>query len=126
MHMLYTQSFGPEPVFPGNCFSEEAIGLAPSYPGGQNATKSALFAEMAEASRMIAGADDLLYEGEMPYSSVAILYPRSSWMWDVVNGSDHDDHDIDEDQGETEMDYQSVVYGLFRSLAQWSNRQVDL
>ena len=74
---------------------------------------------------MIAGADDLLYEGAMPYSSVAILYPRSSWLWDVVNGSDHDDHDINEDQGETEMDYQSVVYGLFRVLAQYANRQID-
>lgn len=72
-------AFGPEPFFPGNCYSEEAIGLAPSYPGGQNSSHSALFAQMAEASRMIAGADDLLYEGEMPYSSVAILYPRSSW-----------------------------------------------
>ena len=51
--------------------------------------------------------------------------PRSSWLWDVVNGSDHDDHDINEDQGETEMDYQSVVYGLFRVLAQYANRQID-
>eukprot|EP01050_Picozoa_sp_SAG11_P014256 SAG11_NODE_1737_length_4343_cov_2.762488_2_plen_219_part_00 len=118
-------AFGPEPMFPGNCYSEEAIGLAPTYPGGQNASQSGLFAQMAEASRMIAGADDLLYEGEMPYSRVAILYPRSSWLWDVVNGSDHDDHDIDQDQGETEMDYQGVVYGLFRVLAQYANRQID-
>ena len=160
-------AFGPEPVFPGNCYSGYAIGQEPSYPGiGQNTTHSALFAAMAEASRMIAGADDMLYEGEMPYSQVAILYPRSSWMWDVVNGSDHDgvssscashcvatrssappcsveapvdstrhlisqthkpptDHDINEDQGETEMDYQSAVYGIFRALAQYSNRQVD-
>lgn len=119
------QAFGPEAVFPGNCYSELAIGTAPSYPGGQNTTRSALLAEMAKASQLIAGADELLYEGEMPYSSVAILYPRSSWMWDVVNGSDHDNHDIDEDQGETDMDYQSVVYGIFRALAQYSNRQVD-
>jgi hypothetical protein len=94
-------AFGPEPVFPGNCYSEEAIGVAPTYPGGQNATKSALFAQMARASEMIAAADDLLYEGEMPFGTIAILYPRSSWMWDTVNGSDHDDHDIDEDQGNT-------------------------
>ena len=118
-------SFGPEKFFPGNCFSEEAIGVAPSYPGEENATHSALFSQIATASHMIAAADDLLYEGEMPYSAVAILYPRSSWMWDMVNGSDHADHDIDEDQGETEMDYQAVVYGLFRAIAQYSNRQVD-
>ena len=110
---------------PGNCYSEEAIGAAPTYPGGQNDTRSELFEQIASASRMIAGADDLLFEGEMPYSSLAILYPRSSWMWDVVNGSDHDDHDIDEDQGSTEMDYQAVVYGLFRAIGQYSNRQVD-
>lgn len=42
-----------------------------------------------------------------------------------MNGTDHDDHDINEDQGETEMDYQSVVYGLFRVLAQFANRQID-
>lgn len=119
-------AFGPEPVFPGNCYSEEAIGLTPSYPGiGQNTSKSELFAQMAQASHLIAGADDLLYEGEMPFSHVAILYPRSSWLWDIVNKTDHDNHDVDEDQGETEMDYQSVVYGLFRVLAQYSNRQVD-
>ena len=41
-------AFGPEPVFPGSCYSEEAIGLTPSYPGiGQNASKSELFAQMA-------------------------------------------------------------------------------
>ena len=105
MSLIYFQ------VFPGNCYSEEAIGAAGTYPPNrQNASKSALFAEMAEASRMIAGADDLLYEGEMPYSNVAILYPRSSWMWDVVNGTDHDNHDIDEDQGETEMDCASAPF----------------
>ena len=104
---------------------EEAIGATPTYPGEQNATQSLLFAQISTASHMIAGADDLLFEGEMPFSSVAILYPRSSWIWDTVNGSDHDDHDIDEDQGETEMDYQAEVYGLFRAIAQYSNRQVD-
>jgi hypothetical protein len=123
-HIWYF-AFGPEPLFPGNCYSEEAIGLLPTFPGGQNDTKSKLFAHMARASEMIAAAEDLLYEGEMPYSTIAILYPRSSWMWDTVHGSDHDNHDVDEDQGETEMDYQSVVYGLFRAIAQYSNRQVD-
>lgn len=36
------------------------MGFAPSYPGQQNATKSALFYQIAEASKMIAAAEDLL------------------------------------------------------------------
>lgn len=31
---------------------------------------------------MIADAEDLLYPGEMPTADVAILFPRSSWLWD--------------------------------------------
>lgn len=41
------------------------------------------------------------------------------------NGSDHDDHDVDQDQSLTEMGYQVIVNGLFRALAQQANIPVD-
>ena len=41
-----------------------------------------MFKYIAEANRMIADAEDLLYFGEMPVADVAVLYPRSSWLWD--------------------------------------------
>ena len=68
--------FGPEPMFPGNCFSAVAM-RDPSHT---------MFKLIAEANRMIATADDLLYEGKMPVAEVAVLYPRSSWYWDNSTG----------------------------------------
>ena len=64
--------FGPEPLFPGNCWS--AIGM--------HEKNHSMFHWIGEASRMIADAEDLLFPGEMPTSDVAILFPRSSWLWD--------------------------------------------
>jgi hypothetical protein len=64
--------FGPEPLFPGNCWS--AIGM--------HEKNHSLFHWIGQASRMIADAEDLLYPGTMPDSDVAILFPRSSWLWD--------------------------------------------
>lgn len=45
-----------------------------------------LFKQIAEASRMIAAAEELLYPGRMPVADVAVLYPRSSWLWDNASG----------------------------------------
>ena len=64
--------FGPEPLFPGNCWS--AIGMQEN--------NHSLFHWIGEASRMIADAEDLLFPGAMPTADVAILFPRSSWLWD--------------------------------------------
>eukprot|EP01045_Picozoa_sp_COSAG04_P021128 COSAG04_NODE_2240_length_4467_cov_2.485806_3_plen_521_part_00 len=59
-------------MFPGNCWS--AIGM--------HEKNHSMFHWIGEASRMIADAEDLLYPGAMPLAEVAILYPRSSWLWD--------------------------------------------
>ena len=64
--------FGPEPLFPGNCWT--AIGM--------HEKNHSLFHWIGQASRMIADAEDLMFPGEMPTAEVAILYPRSSWLWD--------------------------------------------
>jgi hypothetical protein len=109
--------FGPEDFFPGNCWS--AIGMRePNHT---------TFTYLAEASRMIAEVEDLLIEGSMPPSELAILYPRSSFLWDVASGGRYGPvgpHGT-EDPGATAMDYMAVLSGLFRSIQQVSNVQVD-
>ena len=69
--------FGPEPAFPGNCWT--AIGM--------HEKNHSLFKWIGEASRMIAEAEDLLHPGVMPTADVAILYPRSSWLWDQASNA---------------------------------------
>ena len=49
---------------------------------GMHEKNHSMFKYIATANRMIADADDLLFAGTMPVSDVAILYPRSSWIWD--------------------------------------------
>ena len=57
--------------------------ISDSYSAiGMHETNHSMFKYIATANRMIADADDLLFAGTMPVSDVAILYPRSSWLWD--------------------------------------------
>lgn len=63
--------FGPEYNFPGNCYS----------------MKPELLPKLAEAHRLIARAEPLLWPGRPPKAQVAILYPRSAQMWDAKNVS---------------------------------------
>jgi hypothetical protein len=59
-------TFGPEYSFPGNCYSE--------VPGVEQ--------PIAQANRMIAAAEDVLWPGKRPRAQIAILQPRSSDIWD--------------------------------------------
>ncbi|MCU0683519.1 MAG: beta-galactosidase trimerization domain-containing protein [Polyangiaceae bacterium] len=58
--------FGPEYNFPGNCYSD-----APNRP-----------AHIAAATRLVAAAEDVLWPGRRPPASIAIVVPRSSYVWD--------------------------------------------
>jgi hypothetical protein len=108
--------FGPEDTFPGNCWS--AIGL--------HEPNRTIFKYIAEASRMIAEVEDLLAAGAVPVSQLAVLYPRSSWMWDnASNGEYGPIPSGTEDPGATDMDYMVVIAGLFRTIQQVHNIQVD-
>jgi hypothetical protein len=49
---------------------------------GMHEKNHSLFHWIATANRMIADAEDLLLPGNVAPSKVAILYPRSSWIWD--------------------------------------------
>jgi hypothetical protein len=56
-------------MFPANCVSDSP-----------NASR--IMHEQAKANAMIAEAEDILFTAEREPSRVAILYPRSSEMWD--------------------------------------------
>ncbi len=60
--------FGPEYVFPGNCYSERVQVLP----------------EMVEAHRAIGRMEELLWPGRMPVPQVALLHSRSSQPWDAL------------------------------------------
>jgi hypothetical protein len=62
-------NFGPEYMFPANCVSDSP-----------NASR--IMHEQAKANAMIAEAEDILFTAKRQPSQVAILYPRSSEMWD--------------------------------------------
>jgi len=64
------QVFGPEYNFPGNCYSEDLIG------------NPKLLQSIAKGNGMIGAAEELLMPAERLDSTVAILYPRSSFFWD--------------------------------------------
>jgi hypothetical protein len=61
--------FGPEYTFPSNTYSE--------IPH--------ILPKLAEAYRMIASAEEVLWPGRAPSAQVAILAPRSSEMWDEAD-----------------------------------------
>ena len=63
-------NFGPSYGFPGNSYSDAA-------------NFSTLVAEMAEANDMIAKAEQVLWPARRPAAQVAILFPRSSELWDM-------------------------------------------
>ena len=63
---VYYYNFGPEYNWPGNCYSE--VRGVPT--------------QLAQADRMIAKSEDLLWPGQKPPAQVAILEPRSSEVWD--------------------------------------------
>ncbi len=60
--------FGPEYVFPGNCYSERVH----------------VVADMVQAHLAVGRAEDLLWPGRMPVPQVALLHPRSSQPWDAL------------------------------------------
>ena len=62
--------FGPEYVFPGNCYSFKSEQILPG---------------MAQAHKMLGAAEDVLWPGRRPAGEVAIVAPRSSQTWDAKN-----------------------------------------
>jgi hypothetical protein len=94
--------FGPEYVFPGNCYSENVKVLP----------------RMAEAHRMIGKAEPLLWPGERPLSPVGLLMPRSAQMWDAkdeaIPKTISDATNTDLNRGT--VDYMAEVFDLYLAL----------
>lgn len=85
--------FGPEYLFPGNCYSRSSQLLVP----------------LAEAHRMIAEAESLLWPGRPRQADVAILMPRSALFWDPNGISDATNYRL---YSHT-VDYMAEIYYLF-------------
>ena len=110
---------GPEYMFPANSYSESA-----------NASR--LMAEMAKANSMIAQAEHLLWTARRPPSTVAILYPRSSEMWDQFHISTYARDSAAlclcccvSSMVAHYIDYTAETYGLYLALVTDSNIPVD-
>jgi len=96
-------TFGPAYVRPGEGYSEKLV----STP--------AVAANMAEASGLTARAEDLLWPGRPLPNDVAILFPRSSQIWDPFGGQEITDATNFNIYAET-VDYLAEVHGLYLAL----------
>ncbi len=94
--------FGPEYVFPGNCYSEN-VNVLP---------------KMAEAHRMIGKAEPLLWPGERPLSPVGLLMPRSAQMWDAKDEAipKSIEDATNTDLNRSTVDYMAELFDLYLAL----------
>ena len=107
--------FGPEYLFPGNCWSD----VAWSNPS--------LFAGVAQANSMIGAAEELLWPATRVVSEVALLYPRTSSFWDE-RGVEYPGNIIDNGNSNMDVytvDYLAEAFGLYNALALQRNIAVD-
>ena len=106
---MYT--FGPEYMFKGNSYSEH----------------SDLFAAITRSLDIIGAAEPVLFPGRRPAAEIAILYPRSSFMWDEwgqKSPTTIEDETNSNMDGRT-TDYMAEVHGLFALLSQTYDLPVD-
>ena len=64
-------NFGPDYMFPGNCWSRNTSGLS---------------TEIAAAHALLAKAEPLLWAGRRPSATIAILAPRSASKSQIITG----------------------------------------
>ena len=103
-------SMGPEYLFPGNCYSERPY-------------LDDIFSSMNKAHGMVAEAEVLLGPGKRVAASIAILSPRSSFVWDVVKT--RGELEWSTNQTEHNSDYEADVYGIYVALAVHSALQIE-
>lgn len=110
-------NFGPDYMFPGNSYSDSA-------------NASLLWSEIAQANSMIAAAEHVLWTARRPTADVAILYPRSSTMWDQWHFANNSRGGLcmcccTSSMIEHYIDYAAETYGWYLALATDSNIPVD-
>jgi len=91
--------FGPEYYFPGNCYSEGAAQILP---------------KIANANRLIARAEELLWPGRKPQAEIAILQPLSSQPWDPHGVADATNFRLNT----RTVDYMAEAFDLYSALQQ--------
>jgi hypothetical protein len=107
-------TWGPEYVFPSNCYSDVP-------------NKADILGQLAKAHGMIAKFDDLLFDGVRPSAEVAILYPRSSFLWDSWGSASNPlcMCCCTSSMVAQNNDYTVETYGLYLALTTDSNIPVD-
>jgi hypothetical protein len=101
----------PADMFPGNSYSEHGD----------------IFAAITRSLDIIGAAESALYPGKRPAAEIAIVYPRSSFMWDEW-GQKSPTTIEDETNGNMDgrtTEYMAEIHGLFAVLAQCYNYPVD-
>jgi len=97
------------------------------FPGNSYSEHSDLFAAITRGLDIIGAAESALFPGRRPAAEIAILYPRSSFMWDEW-GQKSPETIEDETNGNMDgrtTEYMAEVHGLFAVLAQSYDFPVD-
>lgn len=97
------------------------------FPANSYSEHGDLFSAITRSLDIIGAAESTLYPGKRPSAPIAIVYPRSSFMWD--EWGDKSPTTI-EDETNGNMDgrtteYMAEIHGLFAVLAQSYNFPVD-
>lgn len=96
----------------GNCYSEREY-----LPD--------IFAGMQKAHGLIAKADDLLWTGERAPAAVAMLSPRSAYVWDTAAVKQDGQIQIWENMTQFKADYEAELWGIYTALATHSAVSID-
>ena len=97
-------AFGPNFMFPGNGWSENAAALLNGVGRGN------AYSEYADANRLIGRAESILFPGVAERSRIAILLPSSSALWDMQSAQPY---------------YAMEIFGLYYAVSHGYNVTVD-
>lgn len=131
--LIFAFPLYPVKVFPLLTKVNTARYMFPANSYSEKANASRLMAEIAKANSMIAQAEHMLWTARRPRSTVAILYPRSSEMWDQFHFNKYDQSSgghlclccCVSSMISRYIDYTVEVYSLYLALATDSNIPVD-
>ena len=96
----------------GNCYSEREY-----LPD--------IFAGMQMAHGLIAKADDLLWTGRRAPAAVAMLSPRSAYVWDTAAVTQDGQIQIWENMTQFKADYEAELWGIYTALTTHSAVPID-
>jgi len=80
---------------------------------------------MQQAHSLIAKADDLLWTGERAPATVAVLLPRSAFVWDTAAVTQDGQIQVWENMTQHKADYEAEVWGIYTALTTHSAVSID-